>query len=343
GQKTVCVLNGYRLPVPWKGEFCIYEPRGQALLRILPVIYMSLAVALIFLYFAWRVSTGFGLLGLAVTLSGFSVWAFLAEARPYSLWFLLCALAGMAFIEILSGKNSNLRWPWVSLAVINALLALTIFFSAIPLLAMSAVLLLNKKREYWRHAFRVTIVPLALCLAYYFLAKKTYPGLSQASGGLAAVVKSGLAQLSPGMFVARQDLLLTNIPPYWLVYMAAGIVAIGVVSAGIKSAARCEGEAAIFKGLLTALVLMLLASAAVIVWFLGWQANGNFAVAERYFLYLTPFSILLILAIVRNLWALAADDRWWRLSVIASITGMLALTSLWTYIHLMKWGPFWSL
>src|SRR3989339_1277275 len=51
GQKAFCLVFDYHLPVRWKGEFCVYEPRGQRLLRILPVMYMSLAVAGIFLYF----------------------------------------------------------------------------------------------------------------------------------------------------------------------------------------------------------------------------------------------------------------------------------------------------
>ncbi|MEI6437659.1 MAG: hypothetical protein WCO69_02785 [Candidatus Omnitrophota bacterium] len=342
GQKFICRLADYRLPVAWRGEFCVYEPRGQVLLRILPVVCMSLAVALIFLYFSWRESVGFGLLSAAVTLSGFSIWAFLPEARPYALWVLLCALQGMLFMEILGPQKENsARRIWVWLAVVNGLLSLTIFFAALPIVAVSAVLLVRDRTRYWRWCVPVTVIPLAVCVLYYVLSKRTYPNLSQEPASVLLMLKGGLTMVFSGALWAQRDLILTNVPPFWFYFIAAGSLASAAcrVPAGTAGMA---GSKAVVDGLLAAFLLMLGMALAVIVWFLGWKASGNFGVAERYFIFLTPAALLLIVALIRHGWYLTENDRWGRLIVIVGTGSMIALSSLWTYVHLMKWGPFWS-
>ncbi|MBF0387007.1 MAG: hypothetical protein HQL20_04040 [Candidatus Omnitrophica bacterium] len=343
GQKWICALADYRLPVKWRGEFCIYEPHGQVLLRILPVVCMALAMALIFWYFAVRFSFGTGFLSLAVTLSGFSFWAFMPEARPYALWVLLCALQCMLFWEIVGGQNAGKRWPWLGLALVNILLAFTIFFSAFSVIAVAVVLFCYQRRQYLWYSFLVTVLPLAICAMYYFLAKRTYANLAQDPGSILLLIKSGLALVLSGALFAQRDLILTNVSPFWFYFLAVGAGVIGWrYVAGRSASCHCSLEEKGFWGLLGAFVLMLAMALTVIFWFLGWKASGNFAVAERYFIFLTPFAVFLVVLTARLLWRRAQEDAGCRLMVVVGTGSVIALTSLWTHIQLMKWGPFWS-
>lgn len=344
GQKTVCRLANYRLMVPWRGEFCIYEPRGQVLLRILPVIWMSLAAALVFLYYAWRFSLPAGWLSLAVTLSAFGFWAYMPEARPYSQWFLLCLMQGILFMEILGERGESRRWAWVSAALVNAALALTIFFSAIPILATAVVMAVWRRERYWRHWIFVTLVPLLICAVYYSLVKRTYSSLSQDPGGIFLVLKTGLGVLLSGGWQSLKDKILFNIPVYWLVYiLIAAFLAPGLRLAGKWPGAVSAGTRNVFSGLLTAVGLMLGMVLFVLIWFLGWSVNGKFTSESRYFIFLTPFSVLLVIAAERLLRDAAGQDPWWRAAVHFATFSVIILTALWTYLNLITWGPFWSI
>ena len=341
GQKAVSRITHYRLPVSWKGEFCVYEPRGQKLLRLLPVVCMSLAGAVLFVYLASLYSLLFAGTGLCMMASLFSVWAYMPEARPYSLWFFLCLLQGVFFVAILRRGRGCLSRAWRWLAAVNVLLSLTIFFSAVSLIAVSVVLCLFDRRRYLRWAFLVTAIPLAVSILYYVLAKRTYSTLGMEPASVLAVVKGGWAFVVSGALWARKDLLLTNIPPYCLTYIAGGALLVFTRRFWSGNMAQ-EPETAVFKGLLTVCGMMLFMSLGMAVWFLGWQAQGNFAVAERYFLFLAPYSLLLIISIAQLLWTAVRKDLLGRQVVASGTLSMVVLTSAWTVVHLMKWGPFWS-
>jgi hypothetical protein len=343
GQKTLAVLSGYHLPVAWKGEFCIYEPRGQRLLRVLPVACMSLAAAILFFYLSSRVSPGFACVGLLVMFSAFSFWAYMPEARPYGLWFLLTLCQGILFAEILRrGKDCSPAWWW-SLAIINCLASLTIFFAAIPLIAVSAVLVLRERQRFFRRALAVTLLPLAVCAAYYFLSKRTYGALQVEPLGMLSMVRNGAAIVASGALKAQSGLLWTNFPPYWLLFIVAGVSGIGVLRffRG-PSPERPRASVNALTGLMLALGAQLLMSFGMVVWFLGWQAQGNFAVTERYFLFLSPYALLFVVFLLHDLWGRAQADGLGRGIIIAGTMAMIVLTSIGTVTRLMTWGPFWS-
>ena len=343
-QKAVSLALQYRLPVSWKGEFCVYEPRGQIVLRLLPVFGMALSAALLFFYLWGQYSLPLACAGIALMLSGFSFWAYMPEARPYSLWMLLTLGQGIIFSGILRGGKASLSWFWAGLSFMNILLAFTIFFSAMSVIAVSAVLFFRERLRFLKYSPVITILPLMICAIYYTLAKRNYVATSDALPNVAAILYRGLSVIFSGDFKSQEGMLFTNISPYWLIFIVVSIMVIGVRywSCHGQRAVEEVSEFSVFNGILAALGLMLVMSLMVLSWFLGWLATSHFPVAERYFVFLTPFAILLIVTGFRILLILTRDDAVLKSAVITGFAAVVVLSGTWAWIHLITWGSFWS-
>jgi hypothetical protein len=98
----------------------------------------------------------------------------------------------------------------------------------------------------------------------------------------------------------------------------------------------------VFNWLLAALGMMLLMAFLLLAWFSGWYAQSSFPVAERYFVFLMPFAVLLSLWGLQVLLNVTKNDVVLKFSVVAGFAVMVVFNAAWTYIHLMTWGPFWS-
>ena len=97
-QKAVCDISSFHLPVTYsKEQNFIRDIPSQIILRIPSNIYMSLALALIFYFFARFVSVLAAFYALSVALVSPMVWMYWVEARPYSLWFLLTTIQLLLF------------------------------------------------------------------------------------------------------------------------------------------------------------------------------------------------------------------------------------------------------
>ena len=193
-QKMICDMTQYRVPStglePW-------DQHAQILLRVNPVFFMSLAIAVIFYCIARFYSSLAGVFASFVALSSPMVWLYWAESRPYAMWVLLGTLQLLFFLSIIRKEELNIRtWNW--LAVIHGLLSLTVITSVGQIMAVSFLLWILKSRD-WKKYLGLTILPLLICFYYYgrsslsplwvpnnFM-KLIYPSISVEQRGLFAV------------------------------------------------------------------------------------------------------------------------------------------------------------
>lgn len=341
-QKAVCQIAGYRLPVDWQGEFCVYEPRGQLILRILPAGCMALAAALLFYYCAWRGSMRAGLAAVAVLCTYAGFWVFLPEARPYSLWFLLALCQGIAFLEILRAeelvKARVAVWGW---SLCNWLMALTVIFSFVPILATAAGLLYVYRRRVLPLLLPAAIGPVLVCWCYYFLSRKLFSSmqavLPQDPAGIGGMMLEGvrLALSSPQWL----EHIYFNVPPYWLVFLMIALAG----SAWLERRGDIRTEGSMTAGLNVMMAAMAIGAVVLACLMLGWGARKVSAVAERYWLFLSPTAILVTVVLGKRFFLLLKDDLYARCLLAAVFLGLFAANGMWSLNRIMNWGPFWSL
>ncbi len=169
-QKSFFKFKGFWLEESFQVEQDICNPDAQTIMRTLPVLFMSAAVALIFYFFAARFGLGAGMLALALTLTSPMIWLYWAQARPYGLWVLLGCAQLLLLIDVVGLSRTSARsWAW--LALVHVLLCLTTSFGMVQVvIAMVFV---------WRMVPRQDLVwllavPMALGL-FYFMHAPRYP------------------------------------------------------------------------------------------------------------------------------------------------------------------------
>lgn len=169
-EKVLCDLTHYKAPQAWvEGDRSYDEFYSRIFLRIIPVIFMSLAIAIIFWYFATYYSAWTGVYALFVTLSSYMVWSYWAEARPYAMWFFLTTVQSLIFITLLKkGFNWGLM-AWMTITYY--FLSLTVVFGAAQI-AISAILLGIFLDRRWYKYLPGAIIPIGICIFYYSTAPK---------------------------------------------------------------------------------------------------------------------------------------------------------------------------
>lgn len=165
-QKGTLDVTGYEPPAPWlNGDWGYQDVGSQILIRVNPVVFMSLSVILIFYYFSRTFGLLAGVYSLAVSLSSFMVWAHWAEARPYALWVFLTTIQSLFFLKII-GQRENARNGWLGLAVVHFLLSLSIFISIIQITIVSLLLWILSERD-WRKYIAIFVVPVVAATTYH--------------------------------------------------------------------------------------------------------------------------------------------------------------------------------
>ena len=170
-QKAVCDVAHYQAPLAWvKGQWRFQDYYSQILLRLAPIFFMALALALIFYYFARYYSFALGIYSLFISLSSFMVWSYWAEARPYALWFFLTSVQSIIFLLIVRAQGEQ-KLNWTMLQIVHFLLALSNVLSVIQISVVALLLWCNGHRE-WRRYVWLLVVPLSICFFYYTYSPK---------------------------------------------------------------------------------------------------------------------------------------------------------------------------
>ena len=327
-QKSVCIAFHYKLPFHWIGENSVYEPSSQWILRIPANIFMSLALALIFWFFARYYSLGAGWFALGVTLSSPIVWLYWVEARPYGLWFLLTMIQLLFLLYSLRQPQSN---RWILLGSVHILLSLCIVLSAPQILFVSLIFYLYKDRNPIKYLW-ITALPLTVCYLYHLLSKQIYAwlpstGIHNTPAFFSIPDLIHYASKHWNLFIAP------NMPSLWLLFFGVGIM----VTASSNKKTLDKKEALVFLVLLCSLFATAILILNFFRNFSSIPAN-NFSISERYFIFLAPSGIITFVLLSLDLWNAFRDDRWLRLSIGAGIGGILLVSFIQTFFYIFSLG-----
>lgn len=164
-QKAFGQIIGFNLKTRWVTEQFVCEDNAQWIMRLLPVLFMSAAMALCFYYFIRRYNLFAAIIILLLFLTSHMIWIYWAQNRPYSLWILLTSAQTILLIEYFVFKNETRKF-WTVLGVTHWLLCLCSGFGLIQTLL--ALLFIRKK---W---FFIFIAPALIGVMYAMLTPK-YP------------------------------------------------------------------------------------------------------------------------------------------------------------------------
>ncbi len=148
----------------------IADDMARIILRISPVIFMSLSAVILFYFFAREYSLKIGLYSFLIAISSYMFWAYWIEARPYALWMFLTVLQCVFFLRyVMNSEKREIAWRYF--IVVNILLALTASLSLIQNFALALVLWARYEKrisKYWL----LFILPTMISAYYYILAPK---------------------------------------------------------------------------------------------------------------------------------------------------------------------------
>lgn len=278
-QKLYQQCIGYHTPEFWmKGQWGYQHPTSLAILRLLPVLFMSAGITVLYFYTTMRFGFIMGFYGLAIALSTYMVWAYAVVARPYALWFFLTALQIALALFWLESKPKTKQKLVVGLMATHLLLSLTMVLSVLSNFAVCVLLWGKGLRKAKDHVI-LLVVPTLVSLFYYMHAPK-YPFF----------LKNGMMKL-----------LGASLPLDRLVIIFTAVLLLSL--SGIKQLKKWFNPLDKALGLVLAGVLgfgaMVLAGCvAVLIKFkMGASlSNEGFEVSNRYFMVLAPVAILMTVA-----------------------------------------------
>jgi hypothetical protein len=308
-QKAMCDITGYKYPHVWKGEWNVDEPSGQIILRIWPNVCMSLAIAALFYFFCVEYSLLAGVYSFFTALSAFVVWAYWAEARPYSLWFCLTVLQGLLYLRMT--RHSEGRGSiWVWYCVINVLLALTVVVGIVPVAIVSIMLYILRARSLTATVLS-TILPIGITAFYYSQGPKYN-------------------------FLLPQDwsnLIFDNLSAEWLLLL----LGFSIIVAFRKISHR-EKIPALSFAIFTA---MMLSVALALIWYLNYKydaSHESFQISSRYFIFLAGTGMVAVTLFGVEAIQFYYRDRWLKMNLIMILVGILILRLIRTYAQIMDSG-----
>lgn len=337
-QETVSKIFHYHFSLPWKGENSIYDLPSQLLLRIPSNICVSIAVTLLFWFFARFYSLPAGWLALTTTLSCAMVWSYWVEARPYSLWFLLSTIQSLLLLHVIRypQKNQN-AWLWMG--AVHILLSTCVIFSAPQILVVSCLFWIANEKKWFKYLW-ITALPATLCYFYYLMSKRIY-GWLPANAGENILSLFSVKNLAMEEFIKKWDMFISiNVPFLWLLFFlvcACFLLINRLKKTQPASQTSIKKETKAFL----ALTFLLLASAFVILKILDlWKSAsvGNYSISERYFIFLVPTGVITFILSSLYLLEVYQNDRWMRWNIKAGIAGMLLWTGLQTYFYIISLG-----
>ncbi|MBF0489146.1 MAG: hypothetical protein HQL15_00825 [Candidatus Omnitrophica bacterium] len=299
-QKSLCQMIHYHIPAVWKTGQWDSNRQAQIILRVIPVLCMSLSIALIFFYFARGYSLGWAIYSLFVFLSSYMAWAYWAEARPYPLIVLLTTVQSLFFLKIVNQPKGETQ-GWKSLAVVHLLLAFTFIFSIGQIVAASLMLWVKQQRSWKKYLFW-TVLPVGIALFYYSHAPR-YPfyfGLSPEQ-----LIRDNFSR--ERFYILFVFIVLAA--AYWL----------GVKRSWKSFFINQEIKSSITFVFFT--VLTLLATAGVLGLFMlhQCQPGTGFPITSRYFIYLTPIGVIAATVMTRSIIHSLSGYRWLQWIMIGAI------------------------
>lgn len=319
-QKTFLKINAYRFPIAWDGEWEIYAPKSQVLLRILPNIFMSSAIVAMFLYFWQTFGLVAGLMTSGLALSSPAVWGYWAEARPYSLWFLLTTLQNLAILRFRNDTGKEFSSSIFHLSIIHAMLCLTIPTGLLQTLVASLVIVFLKIKK-TRAFLPLLVIPLCLWTPYWL-----------------AKMNIKLHMTSPWR------LILDNVPPeQWFVF--ALYVVLGCWT-GFKQRYTKQpggGRPELSTAYLPYFISVFVIAAALLLYLFVFNSQtiaNSFEISSRYFIFLVPSGVIMTVFIFLDLYALARKSGWQRFNVVLLGCGLLATQTMNALITVLKAGVY---
>ena len=280
----------------------VKDPRGQIILRINPVIFMSLAATLIFSYFSLNYSVSWGIYSFILIFSSNMFWGHWCEARPYALWFFLTTVQSLLLIILT--KDEKIKLPtWNLLIITHFLLSLTVIVSVSQILIASIILWAFKEKNLRRYIF-LTALPVLICFYYY------------------SYTIYGPYTLSNNVL----DLILTNSPREQLLIIF--IFSCYLFLNRLDRFKKFSPQENIFKAskeYLCLVILMLLSALFLLLFFKIHSTLGMPGfIYPRYFIYLTPVAIIGTTLFSINLYQLSQKNKTLKITVAAILIFLLS-------------------
>jgi len=292
--------------------------KDKIILRLNPVFFMSLAIMIIFYYFARFYGLWMGFFSLLIIFSTAPVWHFWVEARPYALWFCLTTVELLCFLNFIhrqempasviarsecNERRSNLErkiaaLPSVArndtqvLAIIHLLLSFTVIFSVVQIFIVSFLLKIYRKIE-WKDLWLVAVIPIGIALFYYYHAPKY----------------SFWFLFTPEQLI--RDCFSRE--RFYILFLFVLFLGFYFVQTRLTKAKFLNGEALYNEIPILSVTGLMLAAAFFILFIFTLKANqvqNGFIVSSRYFMYLAPVGIISTVLLSRAIVQSLSNDRW---------------------------------
>ena len=271
------------------------EAYSQIFLRINSVFFMSLAISLIFYFFLRFYSVWGALYSLLLSISSFTVWVYWAEARPYSLWFLLTTTQSLLFLCLMElrgnvqADSSVVRRAWHCLAANHLILSFSSIFSIMQILIVSFLLWIFLEKD-WRKYLALTVLPSMVCMVYYRLTPRYH-----------FIFNDTPWQLINANF-PKDRLVITVLFAVFLLF-----------DYFLISKQKPKQNKSLSERSYLALTFLMLLVAGIVLWKFKMEEPADhkgFAISNRYFIYLTPvgiisttlFSISIFRSLTKKVW-----------------------------------------
>ncbi len=306
-QKVLCDAFRYRFPHEHKGQDSIYDRHAQIFLRLPSIIFMSLAMVTVFVFFVHFQGWMAGLYASLLFNSSFILWQYMAEARPYALWVFLTVLQIiMSFRAMNADRKEDVR-SWKGLGLVHFLLSLTSVFGTVQAVLGSVLMWVGGRMRTPGRWAGLLALPLITGL-FYFAHSPKY----------AFHVHDFIGLIEINVSFER----LAVLAAYPLVFLAYAPWRKGI----FRTAENLVWL--FFAGLLAA-------SALLIVYYSFPHAIKAplFRVETRYFLNLAPVSALAVAFIAARCfrWPVRGWGRW---NMHLALWGLLVIESYRTYLFL---------
>ncbi len=296
-QKFAGQVFGYEIPKGVVASGTYVDQKAQLILRISPVVWMSLAIALIFYYFSINVALWAGLCAWLMTMSTFMVWSFWAEARPYSLLFLLTTV--QSFLVLSCQDSSQRSRSLRGLILTHILLAFAAPGSIVQIVWVSGLFLLfgyGKKRD----LVMMAMIPVFICFYYYNQTPKfpvTFPD-------------------------APWKLITANFPIERLLLVgAAGIY--------LWRKEACRLGAVFYPGMMLMAAMMML-----LIFKIKAGPGAGYLMDGRHFIFLAPVGIIVSTFVLVRL--MESSRSWVIQRIFLLLLIALAIPRIWKYLHLFN-------
>jgi len=323
-QNGICKIFKYKFSAYGKRGWYIMDQRAQVVTRIAPNVCVALTIVLIFYYFTRNYSFGAGVYSFLVSLSSTVLWSYWAEARPYALWILLTTIQLLIFLSFVKGENNRSSLIGWFMGV-HFLMAITAIFSLAQIVIVSGLLWLLGERR-WREYILLTVIPCIICLFYYLHAPRYRFWFDPINPPLKLITTC----------VPKEQMIIFGM--YAVVFFIFTFIAPRPL---LLRGSKVKEEGKIFFGLMA---LMFAAAGALLIIFKMGDTGGpeGFAIASRYFVYLTPVGIIAVTLFSIHLCQIFKENSWMRINLYILFGGLLILRFLKTYLDIHALALYWN-